>query len=282
MNKIVVGIDFSDCSVNALIHALSIADHCNGELILVWVQKSANEKEKFVDKTSDVTTDVKAAFEDMIAKYGPDHPNVKISWKIRTGKIYREITDEAKHVDAMLVVVGTHGASGFESFWIGSNANKIVSASICPVITIRSGINIKRPLTRIVMPIDSSDETRQKVKFTTQLAKLHKAEIFILKLYTSRLKDIRHKVDLYAIQVVNYLAEQNVKYQIDFAECENISSTTIDYAKKIEANLISVMTSQEGSSNIFLGPYAHQIVNQSPIPVLSIHPSQALAVGQAF
>ena len=283
MNKIVVAIDFSECSINAFLHALSIAENCDGELILLWVDKATSEKEKFVDKSKDSSSDVQNAFEDMIAKYQPEHPKVKISWKIRKGKIYHEVTGEAKSQKAMLIVTGTHGASGFEEFWIGSNANKIVSASTCPVITIRGGINVKRPLTKIVLPIDSAEETRQKASFTGFIAKRHQAEVIVLKLYTSKDKAMRNNVDLYTTQVTRHFEEEKIKFQVAQMDCVNISDATIEYAKKIEANLIAVMTEQETTTaNIFLGPYAHQIVNHSPIPVLSIHPRNTHASGQGF
>ena len=283
MNKIIVAIDFSECSINAFLHSLSIAEHCNGELILLWVQKAANEKEKYEDKSSDPSKDVKKAFEDLIAKFQPDHPGVKISWKIRKGKIYKEVTEEAKATKAMLIVTGTHGASGFEEFWIGSNANKIVSSSACPVITIRGGINIQRPLKKIVLPIDTAEETRQKASFAGYMAKQHSAEVYILKLYTSKLKAMRQRVDIYAAQVASYFDEEIIKYKVAEVVCENISDATIEYAAKIDANLIAVMTEQETTTaNIFLGPYAHQIVNHSPFPVLSIHPKDTLATGLGF
>ena len=215
MNKIIVAIDFSECSINAFLHALSIAEHCNGELVLLWVEKSVTEKDKYVDKSKDPTKDVQIAFEELIAKYQPDHPDVKISWKIRKGKIYKEVTDEAKSRKAMLIVTGTHGASGFEEFWIGSNANKIVSASYCPVITIRGGINIQRPLTKIVLPIDSAEETRQKASFTGYIAKKHNARIYILKLHTSKLKAMKQKVDFYAAQVIQYCEDEKIQYNVD-------------------------------------------------------------------
>ena len=283
MNKIIVAIDFSECSINAFLHAMSIADHCDGELILLWVNKANGEKEKYVDTPGDITNDVQNAFEDLIAKYQPEHPGVQISWKIRKGKIYTEVTEEARAQKAMLIVTGTHGASGFEEFWIGSNANKIVSASTCPVITIRGGINIMRPLTKIVLPIDSAEETRQKASFTGYLAKRHNAEIYVLRLYTSKIKAMRHNVDLYAVQVTRHFEEEKIKFQVAHMDCINISDATIEYAKKIDANLIAVMTEQETTTaNIFLGPYAHQIVNHSPIPVMSIHPKDTLAGGQGF
>jgi len=283
MNKIIVAIDFSECSINAFLHAISIAEHCDAELILLWVEKGTTEKDKYVDKLKDPTKDVQLAFEEMITKYQPQHPDVKISWKIRKGKIYKEVTDEAKATKAMLIVTGTHGASGFEEFWIGSNANKIVSASHCPVITIRGGINIQRPLKKIVLPIDSADETRQKASFSAYLARKHGAKIYILKLYTSKLKAMRQKVDFYAMQVTKYFEDEKIEYAIDQVDCVNISDATIDYAKKIDANLIAIMTEQETTTaNIFLGPYAHQIVNHSQFPVLSIHPKDTLATGQGF
>ena len=175
MSKIVVAIDFSDCSINAFLHALSIAQHTKSDMVLVWVQKAATQVDKFEKESNDPTKEVEKAL-DLIGKYQPELPGNKISWKIKTGKVYSEIAKEAKTSKAFLVVSGTHGASGFEHFWIGSNANRIVSACNCPVITIRGGINIKRPLKKIVMSIDSTQETRQKASFTGMLAKAHDAD----------------------------------------------------------------------------------------------------------
>ena len=51
-----------------------------------------------------------------------------------------------------------------------------------------------------------------------------------------------------------------------------ITDATIEYALKVDANLISIMTEQEKTTkNLWLGAYAQQMVNHSPIPVMSIH-----------
>lgn len=282
MNRIVVAIDFSECSINAFLHALSIAQKCHSDMMLVWVQKSASEKDKF-DSGGDPTKEVAAQFEELIRKYQPELHGNKIHYKIRTGKVYKEIADEAKESNAMIVVTGTHGASVFIEFWIGSNANRIVSLSPCPVITIRAGINILRPLSRIVLPIDSTMETRQKATFTGYLAKQHDAEINILSIYTTKVKAMRQNVDLYSEQVGSYMEEMGVKYHIDSVFADNIADSTIEYAKKVDANLISIMTEQESNaSNLWMGPYAQQMVNRSPMPVLSIHPMNTLAAGLGF
>ena len=283
MSKVLVAIDFSDCSINAFVHALSIAQHCSSDLLLVWVEKPSSEKDKFEKLAGEPSRDVKNQFEEMITKYQPELQGNKITYKLRTGTVYKEIAKEAKDCKALMVVAGTHGASGFDEFWIGSNANKIVSAAPCPVITIRAGINIMRPLKKIVLPIDRTLETRQKATFTGFLAKKHDAEVHILSLYTSKVKAIRRDVNIFAGQVELHYQQEGVKYQMAFMDCDNISDAMIEYALKIEANLISIMTEQESkTSNLWMGTYAHQTVNHSPIPVLSIHSKETYAAGSAF
>lgn len=90
-------------------------------------------------------------------------------------------------------------------------------------------------------------------------------------------------MDVYAHQVAAHFEEEGVKFHIEHMEATNISENMIDYALKLDANLISIMTEQETStSNLWMGPYAHQTVNHSPIPVLSIHPRLISASGPAF
>ena len=79
------------------------------------------------------------------------------------------------------------------------------------------------------------------------------------------------------------MEKEGVAFTMDFLEPENISDATIQYAKTMDVNLIAIMTEQETTTaNLFMGPFAHQTVNHSPIPVLSIHPKETLATGQGF
>jgi nucleotide-binding universal stress UspA family protein len=81
----------------------------------------------------------------------------------------------------------------------------------------------------------------------------------------------------YAKQTAKYLKEHGVKHFIVELEADNIATTIMEYAKQSDANLLSIMTEQEKSaSNLWLGPYAQQMVHHSPIPVLSIHPKEIL------
>jgi nucleotide-binding universal stress UspA family protein len=282
MNNIVVAVDFSESSMNAFLHALSIAQKCSADLDLVWVRKSAEEKDKF-DTGGDPSKEVSLQFNQLIEKYKSELPGNQIRFKIRIGKVYKEITDEAIESKAMLIIAGTHGASVFVEFWIGSNANRIVSLAPCPVITIRSGIDVKRPLTNIVLPIDSTSETRQKASFTGFLAKKHDATIHVVSLYTTKVKAIRRNVDSYTEQVVKYFEDEGIKYIVSSLEVDKLAENLIEYAQGVDANLIAIMSQQETTAaNIWMGPFAQQIINRSIIPVLCIRPMETLAAGLGF
>jgi len=269
---IIVGVDFSDCSINALEHAISIAQKAKAGITMVWVNHLDYSKEIFSVEPKQLTEEVKKKFDDLLRKYTVKLHGYPLKYEMRKGKVYKEICAVADDLDAFLTVIGTHGSTGFEEFWIGSNANKMVSSSKRPIITIRGGINIETDLARIVMPFDSTKVTRQKLPFTALLAKYFDSEVHILGLFTSNLDDLRYRIRNYAAQAEDYFKENDIKYQTTFLEVDNITEATLEYAKNIDANLISIMTEQETrTSNLWMGPFAAQMVNHSSIPVLSIH-----------
>jgi len=273
--RIVVGIDFSACSLNALANAVSIAKHAKAGITMVWANHLDYSKEIFAREPENLQQEVRKRFAALVKKYDPDLKETGIDFYIEKGKVYKVICDVAKRVNAFLIVVGTHGSSGFEEFWIGSNANRIVSASSLPIITIREGIDSSGEIKTIVMPLDSTKVTRQKAPMTALIAKYFNAEVHIVGIYTSSLDDIRFRIRNYVEQTETYFKENNIRYKSVFLEAGNITETVIEYAKKVGANLISIMTEQETkTSNLWLGPYAAQMVNHSPIPVLSVHPEK--------
>jgi nucleotide-binding universal stress UspA family protein len=276
MNKIIlVGIDFSDCSINALEHAVAIARKANAGIAMVWVNHLDYSKEIFTVEPQNIEIEVTNRFEDIVKKYKYHLHGEKIDYYIKKGKVYKEICNLADELDAFVVVIGTHGSSGFEEFWIGSNANRMVSNCNKPIITIRGGVDIGVDLRKIVLPLDSTEITRQKLPLTALLAKYFGSEIHILGLQTTGPENIRNiRVRTYVDQVELYLTENEVKFKSTFIDSNNITEDTINFATEIGANLISIMTEQETTTaNLFLGSYSSQMINHSSIPVLSIHSS---------
>ncbi len=279
MDLIIVGIDFSDSSINCLEHALSIARKAEADVLMVWVSIPSIAKKLLTEKDADLNKVIEEKFSDLIRKYQPMLSSNSITFTIRHGKVYKELAKIAKEKEADLILVGTHGTSGYDPFWIGSNANKLISIAHCPVITIRLGVDINRDLRKIVLPLDDSRETRQKVAITTDMALYFNAEVHILGINTSSVDHYRNLIDSYCDQVIKHFVKHGVKFVVEKIDASNVTKATIEYAMKVDANLITIMTEQTTSAmNLWLGPFAQQMVNQSPIPVLSVHPKEHLRI----
>ncbi|NVO01079.1 MAG: universal stress protein [Bacteroidetes bacterium] len=275
MKEIIVAIDFSKGSFHALKFAITIANTVNANILLVWVKKPNTTDSIYKQMDEKQVKNIEERFKEIIEKHKSLLKKGKIDFKVRKGKVHTEIANQAKYNDAYMIIAGTHGVSGFEEFWIGSNAYKIVTSSPCPVITIRYGFCTTKKISKIVLPIDDTMDTRQKVPFVAELAKLMKAEVHVLATQTSKVKEVNKVIEKYTEQTTKYFAENKVNFVCETRKGSNESDIIIEYAQSINAELIAIMTDQDsGASNIWLGPYAQQLVNHSPIPVLSIHPKQ--------
>ncbi len=269
MKTILVPIDFSADSINALEHAIIIANKVEASIRLIHVVKSKNFEAPFVinEFTSTLSNSIDDFMKRILDKY---EKKVKggMDFKIREGKIFREICNQAKYDDAYLIVMGTHGVSGYEEKVIGSNAYRVVVNAPCPIITIRQKFGPVTPK-KIVLPIDMSKDTRKKIPFVTEYAMMFGAEVHILGVSDVNSADIKKKLSLYSNQIEEYLTEKNIKVKKEIIMNKDITESIIQYAEKNDANLIAIMTEQVSRIAFWLGPAAQEIVNHSPVPVMS-------------
>jgi nucleotide-binding universal stress UspA family protein len=275
MDQIVVAIDFSKTSLHALKYTIFLANQMKTNVMMVWVDNQTSAESVFTENAAELRDEAKLNFEEILEQHKPLLKWGELTYKIRRGKVYTEISQIARQSEASLVITGTHGVTGFEEFWIGSNAYRIVINSPCPVITVRNQYDFSGGISNIVLPIDETRNTCQKVPFTAHFARRFDATVHILALYSTMLKALNHKVDTCISEVKKQLDNEGVKNTVETLMAENVSLTTLEYAHKINAEMISIMTEQETTaSNILLGEYAQQMINNSPVPVLSIHPGE--------
>lgn len=264
-DKILVGYDDSPSARIAIEKAIACAERFASEITAVHVVNSEADKGK-------------NSLKDYIDQLA-ERRNVKINYLERVGKVYKEISILERELGADLIVVGTHGKGGWQPFWIGSNAFRIVSASNCPVITMQESTK-PNDLSDILLPLDDSDETRQKVRYAAALAKAFGATIHILGVTRSTDKDTLNRINLYINQTEKYLDDRGIKHTFEMKSGVNIPETVIEYAKEIRAGLIVIMTETE-SVGMIMGSYAQNVVNNAQSPVMSIHSRDLKVAGAA-
>jgi nucleotide-binding universal stress UspA family protein len=276
MKDIVVAIDFSKGSIHALEYAIELANLTHSNINLVWVDNISGSEVAFANESKELRNEAKGNFDEILAIYKDKLVHGKLAAKVRKGRVYQELATFVKQNDCCLLILGTHGSSGFEEYWVGTNAFRIVSSISSPVITVRSNYEIQRGYRKILLPVIHTAQTTQKIVFTADLARKTGADINLLALNSSGLKSVQRLVDSNVAKAEKYLEEQGVNYVVDKINTKNIASDIIEHARIVDADLIAIMTDiQDQANSILLGPFAQQLVSYSPVPVLSMHPKDS-------
>lgn len=277
IKKILIPYDFSETSELSLEHGVFMAKLMKATITLLHIVESVSFTSAITHAFSGYEKKIETATNEKLEALAKEiHMKAGISLHVRTdvGRIYKKICQVAKEMDADIIVMGSHGASGYQKFSVGTNTSRVVQEAPCPVISVQThakGVGF----TRIVLPIDESTESRQKIPFAVALARCYQAHIHIIGLINFTGADLIRKFKIKVEQVEEYIVEHDLSYDTRFIEGNDLAAMTMKAAEEAEADLLVIMTEQEPSiTGFLLGTYATKVVNGSKVPVLSIHPAE--------
>ena len=272
MKNFIVPIDFSSDSLKGLELAVifSKKKQINIQMVYVLIRSTYYQP----GTVEDEHRFAESGFQKLIKEYEPQlGNNSKIRYIIKKGKVFREIVNQANSYTNAVVSASTHGASGFEELFSGSNALKIMAATSQPIFTIKHS-PVPKNIKKIVVPIKLHVDTRQKVPIAAELAELFGAEIHVLTISTSKNKRDISRLSSYSRQAEAYLKEKKISFVTKTLIGESLPTLTCNYADAIDADMICIMSSSTDKWNVFLGSYAQQMLNKSKVPLLSITPKE--------
>lgn len=211
---------------------------------------------------------LKKVAQDITEKYDVEIVTLTVSGK-PAAAITQAVTDN--NID--IIIMGTHGASGFEEFFMGSNAHKVVNLSTVPVISIRI-TTTNLGFSNIVMPISNSLHSRQKVNNVIDIASKYNSTVHILGLLETSDASDNNKFEIKITSVKHLFDKAGVKYTVKEVRGHNPAVEAMKFSEEVNGDLIVIMTDHESDlTGMFLGTVAKQIVNHSKIPVMSIRPT---------
>lgn len=269
--------DFSETAGIALEHAAYLSSKFGAKLTIINIRDSFSEYRILQEygipgrEDKDYFNHVGQKLEEM-AKDIRSLYNIKVETACKAGKIASEISKFVKEYGVSDLVIGMHGIKGRDPYFMGGNAYKIVNTTQVPVLQVDKHATTPNYKT-IVLPIDSSFHTREKIPYAAALAKKYGAEIKIIVLQTSRDGEIRDHVQKVQYQVEKYIADHGVPFSTTVRSSDNLADDTLEFADEVNADLLIIMSEQEKTfKGLFLGPFAQQLVNISTRPVLTIPP----------
>jgi nucleotide-binding universal stress UspA family protein len=284
MMKILVPVDFEPQSLIALEQSYNLARLLPAEIVLLYVyDPPAGIRSLFgASYDEEILEKLDQRFNSLLARVRAE-TGLQVSTILETGQVYSKILETANKIQAQFIIMGTHSQPdlpGNEAGVLGANSSRVLRSTKCPVITINARHHYDG-CRNILLPLDLTAESRQKVTWSIRIAKIYGAGIKVVSgIWSKNDPEVRSKLRFLAGQVKQVIEAEGIRCSAEIVEdIENektLIPTLLSYAgKQGDIDLIMIMTQQEaGVIEFFVGSRAQEFVRLSPIPVMSIVPKE--------
>jgi nucleotide-binding universal stress UspA family protein len=302
VRKVLVAIDFSAPSLEAIEAALPLIKHFGAELHLVHVFEpdyplSSMGAIPLVVPELEVGQRVRRRLRDVAEDYSvPLHRENIHAIK---GRPFEEICRLAQAIDIDLIVVATRGNTGLKHLVLGSTAERVVRYSPCPVLVVRGSDSKKKPaqqlatFRKILVPVDFSDCSMKGLEYAKALTREFKAKLILLhsialQYYIASDEYARYDLPR-LLEQTDKAAKQQMRELVQQTNWNGIEVETAlqnghagqqicAEASDRKADLIAISThGRTGFEHVFLGSTAEYVVRHASCPVLVV-PSRERAL----
>lgn len=278
MKKILVPTDFSEHAEYALKVAAQIARKNNGEIFLLHMLElpalasDGIGESNAVGSSSDLPEvmffmqKTRERFEEILNK--PYLQGIPIVEAIQFERAFDGIITHSKKHNIDLVVMGSHGASGFHEMFIGSNTEKVVRTSDVPVLVIKKEQFEFNP-EKFVFASDFSEEIKKPFAKAVAFANSFNTQLHLVLVNTPNDFRSTHAAE----KVINNFASQfDIKngYTSHIYNDVNIEKGVLHFTNSINADLIGICThGRQGLAHFFNGSISEDLVNHAVRPVIT-------------
>ncbi|WP_026754047.1 universal stress protein [Sediminibacter sp. Hel_I_10] len=271
MKKILVPTDFSKEAENALKVASKIAKMHQSEIYLLHLLEIPLTETDAVTATADVPEVMffmKMAhqrFEDLMSS---DYlSGIKVHEIVKPDGAFNGIADISKEHGADLIVMGSHGASGFHEMFVGSNAEKVVRSSDIPVLVIKDEHD-DFSVNDIVFASDFNNDNKETYRQATEVATSFGAKLHLLMVNTPNTFSTTKKAHERIHDFIKDYPFEN--YTISIYNDDSVEKGILNFSADVNADLIGISThGRQGIAHFFNGSISEDLVNHSRRPVMT-------------
>lgn len=279
MKTLVVPTDFSSVSVNALNYAVDVAQAINAGLVLLHVY---NVPVSFTEApVAPVTTvsleEVKRSSEERLEELKKNlvvltSGKIQIYTESRLGEPIEELEAICKSLDPMAVIMGSHGATGFERMIMGSTTLNAIKHIKCPVIVIPPGTTY-HGIRRIGLACDFKNVVQSTpVEYIKNLVKEFGADLYVLNVQDKKDDDpdLEEPPAMDAVYLDSMLEEVRPNY-VQLTG-KNVVDTITSFAENNNLDLVMVIPKKHRFiDSLFHKSQSKELITHAHIPIVSIH-----------
>ena len=271
MKRILVPTDFSKYSEEALKVAAQIARKNNSEIILLHMLELPHQNIDFIaggKSIPEIMYYKNKSVSNLENLMESDYlKGINVSEAFELKKVTEGIIDASQKNKVDLIVMGSHGTSGFDELMIGSNAEKVVRLSDIPVLVVKKGTNNFK-LNNFVFASDFSKETKKPFRKMIEFAKIFDSTLFLVMICTPNSFKTTHRAEKI---MRDFIADFDIEnYSSHIYNDTNIENGIVNFAESVGADLIGICThGRTGLAHFFNGSIGEDIVNHALKPVLT-------------
>jgi nucleotide-binding universal stress UspA family protein len=264
MKTIVVPVDFSEQSIEALRYSIQIANKFGSTIHIVNGIDDAAATSIYTDVRNMAKSVAQRKIDDLIEEEQHLLVNgASFESGLLRGETINAVCDYAADSEASLIVMGTQGASGLKEIFIGSVAQGVINTSKCPVLVIPANTKVVAPV-KIALSLDdqelSSKNVVQPVKdivkaFGAKLEVFHYNKSFVT-------TDVDPQID-------HYLDDVEFSFHEQYSDESDITKVIDEFVKEEEIDILTMIRRKRSFwDKLFHSSVTSKEVFHSKIPVL--------------
>lgn len=271
MKRILVPTDFSEHAMYALQVAAQIAKTFDSELLIINLLDLPTHMQDAVSNGVNIPevmlylNKVNERLDDLLEQDFLDE--VKVSAVAKIEKTIQGIATYSHEHEVDLIVMGSHGQSGFQDMIIGSNTEKVIRNSAIPVLIIKQGIEDFKS-SNIVFASDFSAEIKKPFEKVVALSHVLKAHLNLVMINTPNSFKSNMVAEKQMSEFVHDFDIHN--YSMHIYNDSNVEKGVLNFASKIDADIIAVCTHGRTTfAHFFVGSISEDLLNHAAKPVLT-------------
>jgi nucleotide-binding universal stress UspA family protein len=266
-NILLVPVDFGDEYHHALNYAKQLVPIVNGEIHLLhvldlrdwWLEDIKPEK---------LTNEAFNKLMEVARKFQLDNNTV---FRVLQGKRHQKIVEYAddNQVRFILMVDNIPGNPG--DIRLGSTLSNVIIMAKQPVITVKKVTETK--FKNILVPLDLNHDCRLKLFNSISLALQHNAKLNIVSVIFGDIAQEESRIQEKIEKYTRLYKENHIDFTVKILRKDEDFAyrAILDYSTEINCDSIIIMTHRENGIDNYIGAFAHHIINESPIPVISLN-----------
>jgi nucleotide-binding universal stress UspA family protein len=273
LRDILVPIDFKEPSLKALSYAINMAKRFNGKIHLLHVLEmggfwtdlfiSVDDVVKITDKAKDKLQQIA---DDMVIPH-----KIETTTQIERGRPHEKILEVAHKLHPRIVIMGENHQGTDSKQILGVTAEQVTLNSEVPVITSKGNFNEMGSI--MLVPLDLTKKTNRQISSAVLYAKHYDLSVCLVSAIIGGISARESRIHKKLSEAKETFENNGITCGMKLFPRSEVPPyhRVLEYANQINASLILVMTHQEGFTyDNYIGAFAHHIINESKVPVLSL------------